>query len=244
MTSNGYVKLHRAMLEWEWYKDQNTKAVFLHLLMTASYKDNEFCGHHIKPGQVVCGRKQLARDLGLSESTIRTSLKHLILTNEITIKPTNKFSIITIENWGKYQLCDDDINQQINQQLNHQLTSKTKKINHTIRKKESKNRESAHTPTFEDVKEYVDQMGYTMDPAAFYDYYESIGWVRKNGQRIKDWKASVRTWERREKQYHSQGSNNKPIIEPPKYKQFGPEPRINAVQMPDEVRSAVNKILK
>ena len=138
MTSNGYIKLHRKLLEWGWYKDQNTKAVFLHLLMLASYKDNEFNGYHIKPGQVVCGRKQLANDLGLGESTIRTALKHLKSTNEITIKSTNKFSIITIENWGKYQLNDEDINQQTNQQPNQQLTSKTQKTNHTIRNKESK----------------------------------------------------------------------------------------------------------
>ena len=242
MASSGFIKLHRQLLEWGWYKDNNTKAVFLHLLLTASYKDNVFNGHLIKPGQVVCGRKQLAEDLGLSESTIRTALKHLILTNEITIKSTNKFSIITIENWGKYQGCDDDISQQNSQQLNHQLTSKTTKFDHTIRNKESKNKESAHTPTYEEIKEYVSQMGYQMDPAAFFDYYESIGWTRKNGQRIKDWKASVRTWERREKQYKE--NNNRPVIEPPKYKVFGPEPKIEAVQMPENVRNAVNKLLK
>ena len=244
MTSNGYIKLHRQLLDWGWYKDQNTKAVFLHLLMTASYKDNVFNGYHIKPGQVVCGRKQLAHDLGLSESTIRTSLKHLISTNEITIKSTNRFSIITIENWGKYQLNDVEINQQINQQPNHQLTSKTEKINHTIRNKESKKRESAHAPSFADVKDYVDQMGYKMDPAVFFDYYESIGWTRKNGQLIKDWRACVRTWERREKQFAKSDKVTSPVIEPPKYRQFGPEPKIDAVQMTDEVRAAVNKILK
>lgn len=245
MASNGYIKLHRQLLEWGWYKDNNTKAVFLHLLMTASYKDNVFNGYHIKPGQVVCGRKQLAEALGLSESTIRTAIKHLILTNEITIKSTNKFSIITIENWGKYQGCDDDIDQQNNQQLNHQLTSKTTLFDHTIRNKESKNRESTHAPSFEDVKNYVEQMGYQMDPAVYFDYYESIGWMRKNGQRIKDWKASVRTWERREKQFAKNGHDvSGPVIEPPKYKRFGPEPKIEAVQMPDDVREAVNKILK
>ena len=87
-------------------------------------------------------------------------------------------------------------------------------------------------------------MGYSMDPAAFYDYYESVGWIKKNGQHIKDWKASVRTWERREKQFQSNGNGNKPVIEPPKYKRFGPEPKIDAVKMPDNVRAAVDKFLK
>ena len=240
MTSNGYIKLHRKLLDWGWYKDQNTMMVFLHLLLIANFAESEYMGVKIHPGQAVIGRKSLAKQLGMSEQNVRTALTHLKSTNEITIKVTNKFSVVTIVKWELYQVDDG----KVTNKSTSKLTSDQPATNHTIRKKESKNRESAHTPTFEDVKEYVDQMGYTMDPAAFYDYYESIGWVRKNGQRIKDWKASVRTWERREKQYRSQGSNNKPIIEPPKYKQFGPEPRINAVQMPDEVRSAVNKILK
>lgn len=243
MSSNGYIKLHRKLLEWGWYKDQNTKAVFLHLLMLASYKDNEVCGYHIKPGQVVCGRKQLANDLGLSESTIRTALKHLKLTNEITIKSTNKFSIITIENWGKYQVCDDEFNQQNNQQANHQLTNKTPKSNHTIRNKEYKNKRKrgVNPPSLSEVSEYVKEMGYKMDPSMFYDYYESVGWTKKNGQAINDWKAAVRTWERREQKF---GGEGKPTIEPPKYKVFEPEPEIDAVEMPDSIREAMKKILK
>ena len=240
MTSNGYIKLHRKLLDWGWYKDPNTKAVFLHLLLTANFAESEYMGIKIHPGQTVIGRKALAKTLGMSERNVRTALNHLKSTNEVTIKATNKFSIATIVNWELYQIDET----KVTSKKTNKVTNDRPATDHTIRKKESKNRESTHAPSFEEVKEYVDQLGYIMDPAAFYDYYESIGWVKKNGQGIKDWKASVRTWERREKQYRSQGTNNKPVIEPPKYKQFGPEPRINAVQMPDEVRKAVKKILK
>lgn len=246
MTSNGYIKIHRKLKDWGWYKDPNTFRVFIHLLLSASYKEEIYRGHHIMPGQVVCGRKQLAKELGVGEQTIRTALNHLILTNEITIKVTNKFSIITIEKWGLYQVEGIVGNQQTNQQTNQQLTSKTKKSNHIQEYKNNKKESVALAPTFVEVKEYVSQMGYSMDPAAFYDYYEETGWTKKNGQHIKDWKASVRTWERREKQFKSNnnGNGNRPVIEPPKYKQFGPEPKVDAVEMPDNVRAAVNKILK
>ena len=146
MNDGGFVKLYRKMVSWGWYTDGNTFRVFLHLLLTASYEDNEFRGHKIRAGQVVTGRKRLAADLGMSERAVRTALNHLKSTNEITIKSTNKFSIITIENWGKYQLNDVDVNQQINQQADHQLTSKTAKSNHTIRNKESKNIYGGRTP--------------------------------------------------------------------------------------------------
>ena len=139
MASNGFIKIHRKMVDWEWYKDPNTFRVFVHLLLSASYKEAEFRGHKIKPGQVVCGRKQLAEELGLSESAIRTSLNHLKSTNEIAIKSTNKFSIITIKKWRKYQSVDVDNSQQNNQQRDQRLTSKTGKIDHIQEYKESKN---------------------------------------------------------------------------------------------------------
>lgn len=243
MTSNGYIKLHRKLLDWGWYKDPNTKAVFLHLLLTANYTESEYMGVKIHPGQTVIGRKALAKTLGMSERNVRTALTHLKMTNEVTIKVTNKFSVVTIVGWEKYQLDDE----QPTNKLTNKMANNRPASDHTIRKEESKNRESAHAPTYEDVKNYVAQMGYKMNPAAFYDYYESTGWLKKNGQRIRDWKASVRTWERREKQFNNGSNvngNTKPIIEPPKYKQFGPEPKIDAVQMPDDVRAAVNKILK
>ena len=54
-------------------------------------------------------------------------------------------------------------------------------------------------PTLENVSEYCLEMGYTnVDAARFIDFYTSNGWmVGKN--RMKDWKAAVRNWDRREK---------------------------------------------
>lgn len=53
-------------------------------------------------------------------------------------------------------------------------------------------------PTVDEVREYCDAQGYSISPEHFVDYYESNGWrVGKNS--MKDWKATVRTWEQREK---------------------------------------------
>ena len=63
---------------------------------------------------------------------------------------------------------------------------------------------AAHTakrfrkPTFEEVSAYCKERNNNVDPQRFIDFYESKGW--KVGKTpMKDWKASVRTWERREK---------------------------------------------
>jgi hypothetical protein len=49
----------------------------------------------------------------------------------------------------------------------------------------------------EEVKAYCSEHGYTIDPEAFVDYYESNGWkVGKNP--MKSWKAAIRTWVKRD----------------------------------------------
>lgn len=50
-------------------------------------------------------------------------------------------------------------------------------------------------PTIEEIQAYCDERNNGIDAERFYDYYESKGW--KVGKApMKDWKASVRTWER------------------------------------------------
>ena len=135
MTNNGYIKLHRKLINWGWYKDSNTKAVFLHLLMIANYTESRYKGVEIHPGQAVIGRKTLAAALGMSEQKIRTALNHLKSTNEITIKSTNKFSVVTIVNWALYQSEGDNLTNE----LTSELTNDQPATNHTIRNKEIKN---------------------------------------------------------------------------------------------------------
>lgn len=136
---SGYIKLHRKLLKWGWYGDVNTKAVFLHLLLTASYEDNFFRGHEIKAGQAIIGRKRLSEELGISERAVRTALNHLKSTNEITIKTTNKFSIVTIENWEKYQCLIDESDHQNDQQHDQQVTNNRPASDHTQEIKEINN---------------------------------------------------------------------------------------------------------
>lgn len=121
---SGYIKIHRKLKEWGWYRDIITKGVFIHLLLSANYKTSEYKGVRIEEGQVVIGRKKLADDLGISEQQVRTALEHLKSTNEITITSTNKFSVVTIVKWADYQLCcDSSTNNKTNNSTNEQPTS-------------------------------------------------------------------------------------------------------------------------
>lgn len=100
---SGWITLHRKFLDWEWYADANTSRLFIHLLLTANHRDKKWRGIEIKRGQVLTGRSALAAATGLSVKSVRTGLERLQSTNEVAIKTTNKYSIITITNWEKYQ---------------------------------------------------------------------------------------------------------------------------------------------
>lgn len=108
---NGWIKLERQIINWRWFKDGNTFHLFLYLLLKANITDADFENITIKRGQLVTSRKRLANALGLSERNIRTSLNHLKSTNEVTIRATPKFTIITIVNYDLYQSTDQQTDQ-------------------------------------------------------------------------------------------------------------------------------------
>lgn len=54
-------------------------------------------------------------------------------------------------------------------------------------------------PTFEEVKAYCEERKNGIDPQHFIDYQQSRGWVLSNGKKMVDWKATIRTWEQRDK---------------------------------------------
>lgn len=115
-----WIKIFTKFLNWEWYKDQNTKALFIHCLLKANWKEGRFEGHVIPRGSFVTSLQSLSKELGMSVQSVRTSLNHLISTGELTSKNTNKFRIISIKNYTLYQ------------QVNNQLTSNQQATNNQL----------------------------------------------------------------------------------------------------------------
>lgn len=74
-------------------------------------------------------------------------------------------------------------------------------------------------PSFDDVKSYCQERKKGVDPQAFVDWYTSNGWkVGKNP--MKDWKAAVRTWERKEANHGRNGSADS-AVESQKFRDIG-----------------------
>lgn len=130
MDGNTYIKLYRKFIDWEWYQDSNTKLVFIHLLILAEWKDVKRKGVELKRGQCLVTEASLSEDLGMSRQEIRTALRHLISTNEIskqatrvaTNGKTNSMTLITIEKYSTYQGMDNFSNPASNQGNDQPLT--------------------------------------------------------------------------------------------------------------------------
>ncbi len=212
---NGYFKLFRKLVQWGWYQNNNVKAVFLHCLIRVNFSDQPFEGMIIKRGQFVTSEKNLASELGLSRQQVRTAINKLKSTNEITTQSTNKFTIVTVTNWEKYQNgIENTTNEITNTVTNEQPTNNQRITNEQPQYKNIKNdkndkndknifiedeppkkTKSFIPPTVEEVRAYCLERSSPVDAEQFVNYYSAIGWlVGKN--KMKDWRAAVRTWER------------------------------------------------
>ena len=181
----GWIKLHRRFLEWEWYDDNNTKILFLHLLLKANHKDKKYRGQIVKRGSLLTGRELLSKETGMSVMQIRTSLTKLKATNEITIRTSSQGTEIQVVKYNSYQVVTNEATNE--QPTNNQRVTTNKNV-----KKEKK---VFIPPTFQEVSDYCLSRKNNVDAQRFVDFYTSKGWL-VGKSKMKDWKAAVRNWER------------------------------------------------
>ncbi|MBQ2173906.1 MAG: hypothetical protein II453_02155 [Alphaproteobacteria bacterium] len=127
--TGGWIKIHRSLLDWEWYDNQQVKCVFLHLLLKANFEPKKWHGITVERGQIVTSLELLSIETGLSVQTVRTVISKLKSTGELTSKSTNKFTILTICNYDTYQDENFETNTQTNNQTNKQLTNNQQTTN-------------------------------------------------------------------------------------------------------------------
>ena len=161
-----------------------------------------------------------------NEKMFATIFRRKETTIQLALKTFEEFGMIeildgavTIPNWGKHQTLDqiEQKNEYMRKYM-RQYREKQKKlacktnskanskanvsyadIEEDKNKKENKNKGNSRfaPPSFDEVMEYCLTRNNQVDPQTFIDFYESKGWmIGKN--KMKDWKAAVRTWEKRE----------------------------------------------
>jgi len=100
------------MKDWEWYDHIPTKVLFLHLLLSAHYKDLNWRGIELKRGDVLTSYRKLAKETTLSLKQVRTATRYLSDTGEIVIKTARAgaqvYSVISICEYASYQ-SDEEV---------------------------------------------------------------------------------------------------------------------------------------
>jgi hypothetical protein len=186
--SIGWIQLHRQILNWEWYSDTNTFRLFLHLLLTANFKDQKYQGKLIKKGTLITGRDKLSYETGLSVREVRTCLERLKSTNEIAIKSNSKGTEIQVVNYDKYQIETSETTNE--RPTNDQQTTTLKEGKENKERKEKKN-----IPDFSDFLAYAIKEKPMVDKdkvQAKYDTWVSNGWKDGYDNKILNWKTKLK----------------------------------------------------
>jgi len=147
---DGWIKLHRKILDWEWASDPIMMRVWLQLLFDANYEPKRWKGITVDRGQLIFGRIAFAEKCGISERQIRTAMERLKSTNELTIKTTNRFSLVTITKYELYQFADDEATSKTTSQMSNKRPANDQQ---TTTPKELKKERSKETISLVDSEE-------------------------------------------------------------------------------------------
>lgn len=237
----GYVLINRQIEDnWIWNDRPFSKGqAWIDLILMANYKDKTVIIKgkviEVKRGQLLRSIDYLVERWGWSRKKVRSFLTSTLeIQKMVTVEGTHQGMLITIEKYELYQT------------LGHESGTLEGTVQGTLREhiqyndnkyKDNKDNNSRRRgPSLDDVKNYVKEHDYKMDPQEFFDYYQEVGWTKKNGQAIRDWRASVRSWERRSKEWAAkEGAGKGPKYTPYKHQEYKREP------MPDYLREKISR---
>ena len=185
---SGWIKLHRKFLDWEWFNKSESVHLFLYMLLKANHKDGKWQGIDVKRGQFISSLGNISNATGLSIQVIRTNLKRLEKTNEISIKSTSQFTIVTICKYESYQ--------EETEQPNKPLTSDQQTSNKplTTNKNDKKEKKEINIPELSEFLAFAIQECSNINQEDVKHKYNSWflnGWKDGNDKPIKNWKTKL-----------------------------------------------------
>lgn len=131
---DGFIKLDRSLLKWEWKDDPYMVALWIEILLQANWEDRRWHGKIYEKGSFPTSISKLAKATGMSAKRVRTCLGRLEKSQEVAIETANSGTKIIVNKWADYQ--GSDINE--GKQNGKQRASDGQAKGNTIRNKESK----------------------------------------------------------------------------------------------------------
>jgi flagellar biosynthesis GTPase FlhF len=131
--STGWIKLWRHLLDSPLIADSRLLQVWVYCLLKANHEPKTiiFNGQNItiERGQFIAGRTSASEKLRLRGVMWDRKLKALKMNNKVNIKTNNRFSIITVVDYEKYQQNEQVNEQQNEQQMNNKRTTNEQQMN-------------------------------------------------------------------------------------------------------------------
>jgi hypothetical protein len=151
----GYIKLHRKLLDSSTFDNPNLLKVFVWCLLKASHQDrDQVVGlQHIllSPGQFIYGRVKAGEELHMNPSSVYKYIQFLKSAGNLNIKSNNKFSVVSVANWELYQSESEESNIK----SNNKVTTKEQQSNTNKNVKKDISKDISTAPKFEaDSKPY------------------------------------------------------------------------------------------
>ncbi len=111
MEGNGYISLHRQILENPLSCKPNYLAVWIYLLLKANYKPKKIIWNNetidLKPGQFIGSILQISEHFSISTATVSYILNYFESEGMLKRKSTKKFTLFEIINYDKYQKVEN-----------------------------------------------------------------------------------------------------------------------------------------
>ncbi len=134
MNDEGFIRIYRSFLNWQWYSSYKEKDLYLHCILNANYQDKMYKGNLIKRGTFVTTYGKLQSVLGFSKQNVRTALSNLELTHHLTHTSSAKGLVITVVDYDKYYPLTQEVTRKVthNQHITNNNTNKVNKVNNVV----------------------------------------------------------------------------------------------------------------
>ena len=225
-----FIQIHRKILEWEWFEDEKVLKVFIYFLLKANHKDKKWRWIKIKRWEFITSLEKLAWELKLSVRNIRTVIKKLEATSEVTKEWYSNYTLIKVNNYNEYQSSDKQSDKQVTskwQASDKQVTTTNNDnndnndnniVNSIVATKvatlEEYIKENFDLEFITDIynKHWMSKNEFQDECESFVDYWKekSPNWKKERWQKEKtfDPKLRFRTWIKRSSKWNKQKKSN------------------------------------
>ena len=211
MSNNGWIKLHRKIIDnWIWDDPEKLRA-WLDILLMVNHENKQipFNGHIkvIHRGEKLTSLSKLAERWKWTRNRVSRFIDLLCEAEMVTADRTANGTLLTVVNYGIYQsprYTDEATNEAANEATSEATHEAQTRINKNYKNVKNGKREgnAPHTftpPDEQEVKDYCRAMDYKMNVSLVMAYYEARDWCLSHGKKMADWKKAVTAWAIREK---------------------------------------------